>query len=54
MALVGGNWTNAALCGCFTLNLNNAASNANANIGARLSYLIYWIMRLYIVGTCQK
>ncbi|MBO5012112.1 MAG: hypothetical protein J6C49_06690, partial [Elusimicrobiaceae bacterium] len=38
VALVGGNWNNAALCGASTLNLNNAASNTNANIGACHSY----------------
>jgi hypothetical protein len=37
VALVGGSWGNAALLGFFCLNLNNAASNTNTNIGARLS-----------------
>ena len=37
VALVGGNWTDAALCGCFTLTLGSAASNADTTIGARLS-----------------
>ena len=31
----GGNWNNAALSGVFALNLNNARSNVNTNIGAR-------------------
>jgi hypothetical protein len=31
----GGNWNNAASAGVFTLNCNNARSNANNNIGAR-------------------
>ena len=31
----GGNWNNAANAGVFTLNCNNARSNANNNIGAR-------------------
>ena len=31
----GGNWNNAANAGVFALNLNNARSNANTNIGAR-------------------
>lgn len=38
VALVGGNWNNAALCGASCLNLNNAASNTNTNIGACHSY----------------
>ena len=37
VALVGGNWNNAALCGASTLYLNNAASNTNASVGACLS-----------------
>jgi len=36
VCLSGGNWNNAALAGLFTLNVNNAPTNANANIGARL------------------
>lgn len=31
----GGNWNNAATSGVFALNLNNARSNANTNIGSR-------------------
>jgi len=31
----GGNWNNAAITGVFALNLNNARTNSNANIGAR-------------------
>jgi hypothetical protein len=31
----GGNWNNGAISGVFALNLNNARSNANTNIGAR-------------------
>ena len=31
----GGNWNNAANSGVFALNLNNARSNANSNIGFR-------------------
>ena len=34
--IVGGNWDNGANCGLFNCNVNNAPSNANANIGARL------------------
>jgi hypothetical protein len=30
-----GNWNNAATAGVFTLNCNNARTNANNNIGAR-------------------
>lgn len=36
-ALVGGGWNNGGLCGPRCVNLNNAASNANANIGSRHS-----------------
>jgi hypothetical protein len=40
LALVSANRNNAGLCGAFTVNLNNPLSNANTNIGARLSFLI--------------
>ncbi|GAB4300265.1 MAG: hypothetical protein Kow0096_20140 [Thiohalomonadaceae bacterium] len=33
----GGNWDNGANAGLFCLNVNNAPSNANSNIGARLA-----------------
>ncbi len=39
-ALVGGSRTDAGLCGAGTVNLNNALSNANTNIGAALSNLM--------------
>ena len=35
-ALVGANWNNGDNVGPWTLNLNNAASNANVNIGSRI------------------
>jgi hypothetical protein len=31
----GGNWNNGASAGLFALNLNNARSNTNSNIGFR-------------------
>jgi formylglycine-generating enzyme required for sulfatase activity len=31
----GGNWNNGANAGLFALNLNNAPSNTNTNIGFR-------------------
>ena len=33
----GGNWGNGANAGLFYLNVNNAASNSNTNIGGRLA-----------------
>jgi retron-type reverse transcriptase len=36
-AYYGGNWGNGANAGLFYLNANNAPSNANSNIGARLA-----------------
>jgi RNA-directed DNA polymerase len=39
----GGNWISAADAGVFALNLNNARSNVNTNIGARPA-----------LGDCQK
>jgi hypothetical protein len=36
--IVGGNCNNDAKCGARYLNCNNAASNANWNIGASLTY----------------
>lgn len=38
-ALVGGNWTDAGLCGSRYVNLDYLASTASARIGSRLSYL---------------
>lgn len=37
-ALVGGNWNNGVHVGGRYVNLNNLASNTNANIGSRLPY----------------
>lgn len=37
-ALVGGNCNNGFHVGCLALNVNNAVSNANWNIGAATSY----------------
>ncbi|MBQ8618442.1 MAG: hypothetical protein IJ418_13180 [Clostridia bacterium] len=37
-AIVGGRWNNAGRCGSRYVNLNNLASNTNANIGSRNSY----------------
>lgn len=37
-ALVGGNWNNGVRDGGRYVNLNNLASNTNANIGSRLPY----------------
>lgn len=34
-AIRGGNWNNGSNAGVFYLNLNNAASNTNTNIGFR-------------------
>lgn len=36
-ACYGGNWDNGANAGLFYANANNAPSNANSNIGARLA-----------------
>ncbi len=33
--LAGANWNNSSIAGVFTLNLNNARSNSNNNVGAR-------------------
>jgi len=35
MPIRGGNWNNGSRAGVFALNLNNARSNANTNIGFR-------------------
>ena len=37
MAYYGGNYGNGANAGLFNLNVNNAASNSNSNIGGRLA-----------------
>lgn len=39
-AIRGGNWNNGSNAGVFALNLNNAPSNTNVNIGFRLSNMI--------------
>lgn len=38
-AIVGGNCNNGALDGAFAVNLNNAVSNSNWNIGAAIILL---------------
>jgi hypothetical protein len=40
-ACYGGNWDNGAHAGLFCANANNAPSNANSNIGARLAKDIF-------------
>ncbi|RGE05699.1 hypothetical protein DW826_12365 [Clostridium sp. AM34-11AC] len=35
LPIAGGNWNNGANAGVFNLNLNNARSNSNSNIGFR-------------------
>ena len=47
-ALVGGNWNNALKCGPRYVNLNNLASQTNANIGSRHS-----IPKLEILSLCM-
>ena len=37
-AIVGGNWNNDLPAGPFYVNLNNAPSNSNSNIGVAQSY----------------
>jgi hypothetical protein len=37
IAYNGGNWSNGSKAGLFYLNLNNEASNSNANNGGRLA-----------------
>jgi hypothetical protein len=39
--LFGGNWNNGLQAGSFYWNLNNAASNANRNIGARVANAVF-------------
>lgn len=46
-ALVGGNRSNAGLCGAETVNLNNPLSNPNSNIGAALSFLWHKTMIIF-------
>ena len=40
-AIRGGNWNNASNAGVFSLNLNNAPSNTNTNIGFRAASNLY-------------
>jgi hypothetical protein len=54
LALFGGNCNNGLQCGPFYVNLNNTASNANWNIGARHSYPITVRMFRKFRGSCQK
>jgi len=46
----GGNWTNGANAGVFALNLNNARSNVNTNIGFRAAFSHSQILQTY--GVC--
>lgn len=41
LALFGGNRGNGTKCGLSCWNLNNLATNVNANIGASHSYLLW-------------
>lgn len=41
MAYRGGNWNNGANAGVFYLNLNNARSNSNTNLGFRSALRIW-------------
>lgn len=40
-AIFGGNWNNGSNCGSGYVNLNNAASNSNSNIGGSPLIIIY-------------
>lgn len=42
----GGNWNNGANDGAFTLNLNNAPSNSNTNIGFRCARYAFSLARI--------
>lgn len=49
VALVGGNCNNGSNCGADYVNLNNAASNANWNIGASRFYnAITFAYKIYV------
>ena len=50
-AIVGGNSTNGLLCGPWAVNLNNAASNANWNIGASIFYQVITAEMAGIIST---
>ena len=52
-AIVGGNCNNGAKGGAFALNVNNAVSNTNWNIGAALSYQIWNINLARLCPTPQ-
>jgi len=47
MPLRGGNWNNGADAGLGALNLNNARSNSNNNIGFRPALLYCQILMAY-------
>ena len=59
-ACYGGNWDNGANAGLFCANANNAPSNANSNIGARLAKDIFGqkpgrlLTRLLTPGQCPS
>ena len=38
---VGGNWNNGGNAGLFYFNANNASSNTNSNVGARLLVFLF-------------
>lgn len=46
VALFGGGWDNASMCGAFCWTLTNDASYSNAYVGARLMFLPNWDLTL--------
>ena len=46
VAYFSGNWNNDTNAGTFHLNVNNTASNSNANITAHLMFYYFLISRL--------
>ena len=49
----GGNWNNGSNAGAFTLNLNNAPTDTNTNIGFRVARSLSSTVRfMSLIGSC--
>ena len=52
-AIVGGSWNNTSNAGLFALNLNNAVSNSNTNIGGSYSSISKFLSFIKLLNVFQ-
>lgn len=53
-ALRGGNWNNGVQAGVFALNVNNAPSNTNNNIGLRVAKVTSGMVRIWVTTVARS